>query len=304
MPLTINFVVTVALCVVLVCIQIYGIYLFQSLRRLTVIRKRHPRLVTAEYIALIAFLLLALPYLQYVYIPLDYHLNEEISEDEYLDPLALISARIPTIMLGHFILNIEACRLWLINYDLHHLDSSTNQQWKNQIDHSFAEKDWYLRNRKTWGNARYVLIRAAIYYLSAMMILIFTLCYTQLRDSNNVMLESVTEAAIFSAPFVLVQYSYWKSPKRLGDTIFLHYEYQITAITWFIGYVVYVATTLMMFYSGFTLFGFMMMSISSICILSISSLVSTLWIPCKIRSSPIWVCHYVLIETEYFSVSD
>ena len=105
---------------------------------------------------------------------------------------------------------IENCRIWLISYDLHYLQSSKNQQWKTEIDVSYAEKDWYLRNRGIWGNQKYVVRVGFTYWL------ITGVAYNVLASLQNDLLFAVPAIWMFVNIGVPL-YLYMKTPRKLQD---------------------------------------------------------------------------------------
>eukprot|EP01084_Bolivina_argentea_P220993 374413_1 len=149
---------TIIFSYIMAIFQIYGIYRFKSLSKLLIIKKRYFKMVIIEAIAVIIHATITLPLL--------YNYLLQASSFEHADYIYLFG-RILTWPIRHFIINIEAARLWLISFDLQYLHSSKNQKWKSQIDHTFAEKDWYLLNKHKWGNSRYILTRIMIYYTFA-----------------------------------------------------------------------------------------------------------------------------------------
>lgn len=212
-------------------ISIYGFHRFRSLRHLIIIQKRYPLIIQVECVAVILNVLAAAPSLYYAHI------------HDTSDTLVFFSyAQIPTIILGLFIVDFEACRLWMIGYDLHYLKASANQKWKGQISSTFAERDWYLRNRKTWGNKHYIFNRATIYFVISFVISVSTLCYFKTLHEDFLFIWFLLDAALFIAPLSLIMLSYCWSPKHLNDCLFFHFEFKTTTIAFFGGFVAYLCT--------------------------------------------------------------
>lgn len=176
-------------------------------------------------------------------------------------------------------------------FDLNYLHSSRNELWKSQIDHSIAEKDWYLRNKNKFGNARYVMKRAFIYYVSVLTFILSTLCVAHLWYPQYVDFESVIESVFFLVPVVLIIFTYLHAPKGLSDNLFFHFEYKTTAIAISVGYAFYISHAVILLTPGTddTIY-FIFFALSVISCLSIPSLLSTVLIPIKIQNSRIWVC--------------
>lgn len=71
-------------------------------------------MVESECVALILLMTGAAPYLAHVYIELWIEPDSDSVISQTTETAMYLSARIPTIILSHFILNIEACRLWFV----------------------------------------------------------------------------------------------------------------------------------------------------------------------------------------------
>eukprot|EP01084_Bolivina_argentea_P168664 292448_1 len=135
----------VLIAYILVAVQVYACYYFKSIQSSFIIQRRYPKLVLIEAYAVIIFLTISFPLWTNDVIKAT---TFGIHEETYLIISSIISSIAP---LTHFIIVIEISRFWLVSYDLHHLHSSKNEQWKSQIDHSFAQNDWYIKNRNKYG---------------------------------------------------------------------------------------------------------------------------------------------------------
>ena len=144
-------------------LQILGIYVFNKyrLRRLPIIEKRYPRLVMME--AVVSCVMLGIIYPAYFSVIVTVVLGYPDIAGPWWSCLWTVTVEF-TMQIAPV---IETCRIWLISYDLQYLHSSKNQQWKTEIDVSYAEKDWYLRNRGKWGSKQYVIRLGFVYYIAA-----------------------------------------------------------------------------------------------------------------------------------------
>eukprot|EP01084_Bolivina_argentea_P317309 550141_1 len=52
-------------------------------------------------------------------------------------------------------------RYWLIYYELNYSNSLMNKQWKAHLDPSLISKDFWLRNKSTYGTKKYA-VRTAV----------------------------------------------------------------------------------------------------------------------------------------------
>lgn len=278
--------VMTAICWIIVPIQIVGLLLFRSLRRLLIFQKRYPTMIQLECIACILFLLIG--------IPLNVHdaFNDSDPFPSSSIQLAVtFGSRILNQILGLFILHIEATRLWLIAYDLHYLRSSQNEKWKCQIDRLFAAKDWYLQNRNRYGNTKYVATRVTIYYLTALFLCISSFVYCHFLGYEYHFISILVEMLFSIVPICFILFVYCKSPKNLNDCSFYHFEYKTTSIAIGIGFQLYFAAA-MFDGSGFVRLGHILSFIALLLSLVMPSIVSTVWVPIKINHS-LWVCLYV-----------
>ena len=222
-------IVTLVLCFSFAIIQLYAICHFISLSSLLVIRKRYPKLVLAESIAVILLLIFSMPFY-----------SNAIFGAYDLGEFKNIWIDYPTLSpLLHVTLMIEVCRLWLMSFNLHYLHSSQNKQWKNQIDASFACKDWYLKHRNTYGSQKYVVSRVFVAYLliatsvASAYIILYPRDLYFAADAYNGVFFSFYNCSVFYLYFKCRDY------KKLNDNLYFHYEIKMTAIMWLISLISY-----------------------------------------------------------------
>merc|ERR1711971_1249404 len=103
---------------------------------------------------------------------------------------------------SHFIGDIEACRLWLISFDLHHLHASTNAEWKSKIDASVANENWYLRNKNKYGNESFMLRRTFAYYAFSSTVAVSTNVYSKAVDPRFTAITNFVDLGTFLLPLV------------------------------------------------------------------------------------------------------
>ena len=194
-------------------LQIFGIFMFNKIRGLLIIQKRYPRLVILE--AFVSVFNLAIVYPSTMSFRFEYPAISGKWWGYTFQGLSLITS--------HICLIIEACRIWLIAYDLQFLHSSQNQQWKTEIDTSYAEKDWYLRNRAKWGNEQYVTKLGFIYYIATAI----AVCIVEWLYSEDVGLQELhvltLQGMFYSVPTAIPIYLYMKTPRNLQDRFLFHF---------------------------------------------------------------------------------
>eukprot|EP01084_Bolivina_argentea_P162404 282645_1 len=151
---------TISICSLMFAIfQIYGLIRFKSISHLVIVQKRYPQMVIIEAIAAIIHAIIVTPlWFNTLFQVTTFGLNESNGKYIYLIGWIVLSP------LNHFIVNMEACRLWLICFNLHYLKACKNEMWKSQIDISFAQKNWFLHNKNRYGNPKYIISRVTIPY--------------------------------------------------------------------------------------------------------------------------------------------
>ena len=207
------YITPLALCWCMCLLQILGVYLFKRLRKLTIIKKRYPRLVMME--ALVSCCLLALIWPMYMILRLDYFQIRWEWWPYALHVIQIYTAQIPA--------TIETCRIWLISYDLQYLHLSKNQQWKTVINASYADRDWYLQNRGKWGNERFIIRLGVTYHIltntAVLLAYILEWCF------NIGYVYSYAGRAIFSIIHVVLPlYLFAKTPRKLQDQFLFFIE--------------------------------------------------------------------------------
>lgn len=216
--LPIQFYTVSAICWCASLLQILGIYMFCRLRSQLIIEKRYPRLVMVEAVVTTFALTLVYPaWMTYI------TAYSELCGSWW--PFVCVGFMMYTYQLSAV---IETCRIWLISYDLQYLHSSKNQQWKTAIDASYAEKDWYLRNRGKWGNRQYIVRLGFVYYFVATTTIIAVVLSTGLLciDINIVVMCTFAVQVLFQIVHVAVPiYLFIKTPRKLQDLFLFSYEF-------------------------------------------------------------------------------
>ena len=274
------------LCIVVLAgitgiVQICAFYRFFSLRSLMVIRKRYPKLILTEALAVIIYLLITLPF----------YYN---SKSEYIDfgsnssQIYLWGSRSIAFLclcpMVFLITGLEISRLWLISYNLHYLNSSKNEKWKSQIDTNIANNDWYIRNKNTFGNQKKVIIAAISW--SVLVGIIVDVGYYLNYDIGNLINSIFLLLAMCIAFYIFYQ---CRTYKNLQDNLLFYYELRVTVSIWGIGLILFVITAILEFAAASkkgmltitdNLYGYNAML--TICL---PSILSTLWIPHKLITS-------------------
>ena len=244
---------------------------------------RYPTLVIWECIACILYLCITVP------LRCEAYLND--TKDQLHDTTALVyemTPRILNLILSFFIADCEACRMYLIAYDLQYLRASSNHKWKVVIDRHCAEKDWYLRSRGKWGNKFFIFQLVFAYYMTSLLLAIFTFIFTQLLYPDHVYIAMFTDLIFFMIPGGFVLYSFSKTPNA-NDNMYFYIEFRTTVAVLLSGFFLYCSAAVL---SGFDhpLAGMIMTQCGGIFSITVPSALSTIWIPAKINASAMWVC--------------
>ena len=214
-PKPLLFTVVVAVSWSVLLLQAVGIFRFVRMGRLRFIQKRYPRFVILEAIVSSIMLLIIYPAFSTMRFDIPH-----ISFQQW--PLLIAGICQCTV---HITVIIEACRIWLISYDLQYLHSSKNQQWKTQIDVSHAEKDWYLQHRGKWGSKQYVARLGIAYYIVTSIVALTSLLLPRLVDPSFSTLPLTFSALLMSLilPISVLFYLYIKTPRKLQDQFLFQY---------------------------------------------------------------------------------
>eukprot|EP01084_Bolivina_argentea_P044526 81932_1 len=272
----------ISLCVltfILGILQIYAYHRFTTIQHLVIIQKRYPTIVKVEAIAAV--------FLAFITIPIWSNDSFKATNfgiegsEEYLYEIGTIL----TVLNMHFIADIEVGRLWLISFNLHYLHASKNQQWKSQIDHSFAQKDWYLKNLKTYGNKKYVITRVFIWFVisTAIPLILF---YT-VFGFTHLHWYGLVDALFYSIPVIIIIYTYYKCPKDANDNFLFHYEFRITVTIYGLSLIAYFINQIV-FFMGFIVINHSINTLLAMFVAAPPSLLSTVWVPRKILSLKTW----------------
>jgi len=213
----------------------------------------------------------------------------QLRNDGQFDTAAWILQSVFGPPLAHAVVLLEAGRLWLISYDLHHLHASQNEQWKTRIDTSIANTNWYIKNRNTFGNKQYVMRRVFIYYLFLMPLIITS--YTIGILTDTLAISFLIDGFFFSIVLCVVLVIGYKCRNHhtLNDKMLFYYEIRLTSIIWVGCMVIYIIVQVINF-AGVDHRLVADMAIVCVTIFASAgpSLMSIAWIPRKIGQSDMW----------------
>jgi len=199
--------------------QSIGMWLFSSMRGMTIIKKRFPTLVMVE--ATISFIALA------IVLPIS------------TVPKHIIGFQLPSWLSQLFeniaiqsVIVIETARLWLMAFDLHCLRYSKNQEWKKLIDATLAADNWYFSNKHRFGNVKNVAMLCAIY------VVVTSVVQTVIRVEGFLYLGIIARNLIATAIFLIcpgITVFIWCKIRKYGslkDEFFFFFELKMAALLW------------------------------------------------------------------------
>eukprot|EP01084_Bolivina_argentea_P016720 31247_1 len=260
---------------ILAIAQLYGIHRLYSIKNLLIVQKRYPQIVFLEAILCTIYLFISMPFLHQDLLRLKCFGSYQST---------LMSITYTTYAyLSHCIVNAEAARLWLIYFDLNYLNALKNQAWKSIINIKQKDQDWFLRNKQTYGNKKWIISRILIYYFISA-----TISCIVLNLFGAFHVTYLIDGCLYGLPLIIIVYVYLKSPRYSKDYFYFRHEFKISALLVCYTLCVYLFAQIVFFYN---IFVSDLMTVSVSLNTSILSLISTIWIPYKILSKTIWNQH-------------
>eukprot|EP01084_Bolivina_argentea_P109002 194833_1 len=192
--------------------QIYAFWKFKSIENLCIIKTRYPSIIKAEAKALLFYLFVAEPLFQNILLNATDSGSTIIENVKFCISYTLMTCSIQFIGLA------ETARLWLIFFDLQHLNSLKTETWKVHLNQEAVETDWYFRNRLKWGNKAYIIKRVLIWYLITSTLMIVDSCaiYILYPAHDFQIVSKAIDGILNMLPLSIVLYTFYKCPKNLN----------------------------------------------------------------------------------------
>eukprot|EP01084_Bolivina_argentea_P014523 27138_1 len=256
-------------------ISVYSYFSFTSLSHLSIISKRFPLMVKFECIMVMLNCFICWP----VFALNGAHLEQFTSSHKTINIIAWFLY--PFIC--HGIVDIEACRCWLMYFKLNNLYFTENKQWVEIINVDENSFNFWLTKQKTYGNMKWCIKRIFCYYL-------FTSFFSMIMINSfgYNMITQFIDAIFYAFPVIIVIFTYYKCPE-IRDKFLFYFEFRTSAWLYTSG--------LTLYFCNATLFWFNMyyasVSVTFIGLYSIPSvsILSALIIPKKIMMNPLWNKH-------------
>lgn len=176
----------------------------------------------------------------------------------------------------------ECCRLWLLCYDINYADASgKNSEWRTTISGEPGADNWWLRNRKTFGNYKWVCQRSAICSVlsgTTSMTLFLLFGFTQWAQ--------LIDGCLYGLPILLILYAYYHCPRATKDVFLFELEFKTTSILFVASLAVYFIAQILWFLDVFI--AQTLICIDGLIGLTFVSILSTLWVPRQILGKMVW----------------
>ena len=285
-----------SLCWSMCILQILGLHRFNRVwaRELPIIDKRYPQFVVAEAVVVCVNLAVFLPALispVYGYPDIAGEWWGHLCIGLYLPNFLIVGC-------------IEVCRIWLISYDLQYLNSSRHQQWKTEIDASYAEKDWYLRNKGKWGNRQYIVRLGFVFYIIPTTLALLAHFIGIVTGVDSVFgLGMIPLGIALMILTIIPLYLYMRTPRNLQDQCLFQYEFKWSAIVFTVVIFCWIVSVVVRYLVNAHV-GITFMSCISVICYVIPSFLSTLVIPYKVNAMSEWNGRAKTLRIEIKGTSD
>eukprot|EP01084_Bolivina_argentea_P159938 278566_1 len=137
--------------------------------------------------------------------------------------------------LVHIIVPWLIClRFWLIYYNIEWTKSTINKKWKIHLNYLDIDKDWFLSNKSTFGNAKYLIKRVSIVAL-CLSILTIIIKLISSPFIINKLIQLITN--IVPLLFMLI---IGCKMKKFNDYFYIIKEFKLITILIYITIIVYI----------------------------------------------------------------
>ena len=266
--------VVTVMSVVIYIILMIGNLQFKEIMPLIIVKKRYPRIVLLESMLSIIVMFFYIP----LYAAVIFQLQILSKYQKYIT-----FAAFSFYPICHGIILCEVCRLWLICYDLNYSYSSKNSVWKSQINQKFDSKNWWLKNRNSFGNYEYITKRGFIYAMCTGVTSMILYQMYGLQQWNHII-----DLSLYTIPLIFLLYAYYaKCPKITKDNFFFQLEFKSSICIYLTTLVIYILAAITFIFDPFIAKTIIL--IDAVFAFSFVSILSTLWIPRKILSKIEWL---------------
>jgi len=280
-----------AISFLLGAIQIFGICMFQQIRKLQIIKRRFPTMVLVE--AIVTIFLIMVVFLVHYLNRLWINAMESVADQDpkvqdyrnnghHLLRVTLHWLFIPALC--YFLILLEATRLFLMYYRLRLLESYQSQEWGSQITSTFSSKDYYLRNRTRMGNAKWICRRVGVYWITISIITAVGQWYIATQSASLAVTISVhmSVTVFLLSPMAFIAFLWQRLPKNLLDNMMMETEFKMTCAILSIGTIGYLALAVLFGMSHNASLTNGLVGLCTLFSTATPSLMSTIWIPRRI----------------------
>merc|ERR1719242_1427604 len=157
-----------------------------------------------------------------------YMLMEESTAKEIVKCIAF-SFRIGLVIL-------IVIRIYLLHFDFQYTKIWNSKTWSNFINASYVDCNFYVKNRNKFGRASYLLTRIVIPILVLIVVIQIVITNIAMKSFDDIKMtvnDPFYQMIIFAVDFAvcaLVGFWYWNKFPKIGDTLHIREELQISSI--------------------------------------------------------------------------
>ena len=144
-------------------------------------------------------------------------------------------------------------RCWMLYYDVNFTNSCQNLEWKQCITsdmQSLRKETWFIQNKRTYGNAKYMLKRVvSVTFCLVILYMINTTLFT--LNVTELELFHIIISIFFPSTLIFMVVINNKMP-RFNDHIYVYKEFRIISMIYFLCNLSYIIGGITSIFTGFT----------------------------------------------------
>lgn len=206
----------------------------------------HDHIIFAKRYSSITLYEIIFMIIKIIWVPIE-HLSEYYTGPKQWEHQLIL---LGNIVLAYLVLYCWVWRQWLSSYDINLTHTVVNNQWRLYIDPEFEESQlktkvkWYLENKKTYGNYKWVRNRLLLIVILCINITFWCLFYAAYYNDNDERLWFYMFCIClipYLSPMIFLLIIFKKTPK-FEDNYFIQQELKYIFIALSIMYISYIIT--------------------------------------------------------------